>query len=224
MRASGSATVSQSKVVFILFTMLISIQVTAQRFTPIGAHIKRGPKTNFGMEASVGTRAFKMSSDIETINGMNVRTAGGSMGLTVGSKFYSVKLRQGFFSAAPTDAKKFNVSETSTVFNLYLFKLFNSRIKYFEPYIITSTNRSVLKYASTAQEPQGIYNGKVVNIHGNMGFGLEGHIPGHKHFANFFAELQYGVPLVSTNSSAFNNTKSSNVLNVNFGIGFGISR
>jgi hypothetical protein len=224
MKISGSIQLSGGKGFFTLLIMLLSLEAGAQRLTPIGAHIKRGPKTNFGLEATVGTRSFKMASDIEAINGMNVRAAGGSFGATIGSRFYSVKIRQGFFNAAPSETQKFNLAETSGVFNVYLFKLFNSRIKYFEPYFITSTDRSVLKYSNKAQEPLGVYNGKVVNLHGNLGLGLEGHIPGHKHYANFFAELQYGVPLFSTNNSAFNNTRSSNVLNVNFGMGFGISR
>ena len=67
--------------------------------------------------------------------------------------------------------------------------------------------------------------GKVMTTRATVGFGLECHVPGANHFINLFAELKYGFALNTTSrTAAFQDTKSSGQLSVNFGLSFGLSR
>src|SRR5207244_4014013 len=67
--------------------------------------------------------------------------------------------------------------------------------------------------------------GKTSNMYANADLGVESHIPGKKHFASLFAEIHYGIPFSTTATiQAFNNTKTSASMSVNFGLSFGITR
>jgi hypothetical protein len=271
--------------------MVVSLTAEAQRFSRYGSRMRRGPKTNIGFEASMGTRSFRLKSDISVINKMAVPMEGASFGAIIGNKFYRVKLKQGFFNSADAVAQKFQMSETKGILNLYLLQsLLKNKPKYFEAYLITAVDHSLMKFygsyvetknntgtsgsgsrnsgsssgsggGSVSQcdgpmgDPDGSSNtsgtdsntntnqtgtstdpdpsamnakrllGKSNIMHANIGVGLECHIPGKKHFVNLFAESHYGIPFsATTNNAAFNNTKASAILTVNFGLSFGISR
>jgi hypothetical protein len=139
--------VNAIKSLLILFILsVVSIEADAQRFSRFGRNVKRGAKTNIGLEASMGTRSFKMESDIAAIDGMAVPLEGLNFGGIVGNKFYRVKLKQGFFKSAPAVPEKFELSETKGILNLYLLQTLNKKPKYFEPYLITAIDRGLLKF------------------------------------------------------------------------------
>jgi uncharacterized membrane protein YgcG len=135
-----------------IVTMLVilaaaSFTAEAQRFSRYGSRMRRGPKTNIGIEASMGTRSFRLKSDISVINKMAVPMEGASFGAIIGNKFYRVKLKQGFFNSADAVAQKFQLSETKGILNLYLLQsLLSNKPKYFEAYFITSVDRSLVKF------------------------------------------------------------------------------
>jgi len=139
-----------TKIISIAMLILLiaaALPSEAQRFSRYGSRIRRGPKTNIGFEASMGTRSFRIKSDISVINKMAVPMEGASFGAIIGNKFYRVKLKQGFFNSADAVAQKFAMSETKGILNLYLLQsLLSNKPKYFEPYFITSVDRSLVKF------------------------------------------------------------------------------
>ena len=134
-------------IAMLIILIAASLTAEAQRFSRYGSRMRRGPKTNIGFEASMGTRSFRLKSDISVINKMAVPMEGASFGAIIGNKFYRVKLKQGFFNSADAVAQKFQMSETKGILNLYLLQsLLNNKPKYFEPYFITSIDRSLVKF------------------------------------------------------------------------------
>jgi hypothetical protein len=161
--------------IVMVLALVCSYQADAQRFSRNGRNVKRGAKMNIGVEASMGTRAFHLKSDIIAIDKMSVPVEGGNFGVIAGNKFYRIKIKQGYFNSAPAVPQKFQMIETKGILNLYLLQsLLKTRPKYFEPYFITAVDRSMVKFYGSYVDKSKLNGGNNTSGTSTSGHGTSG--------------------------------------------------
>lgn len=195
---------------------------------------RKSPITYLGFDVAFGTRSFKLNSNLERINGMNVLEEGGSAGFLMGNKIWQAKLRQGFFYSSGIVPYSTDLIETELNVNVNPMQLIKARFRMFEPYLTGGIERNAIKFygsyvgkdrtgdaeiRSSSTQP---YLGQIVVTRGSLGAGLQYRIPYRHAFLRLFAETRYGYKLTTgARSKWFNHTDVSGQLAVNVGVCFG---
>jgi len=127
-------------------------------------HIGNKPKDKFyfGIEGLMGTRSFKVKSDINAIDKMGAFFTGTGFGIMMGNKAFHTKVTRSYFNTEPMADQKFKLIETEGLVNLYPLQLIKKKFRYFEPYLLAGLNRGNLNfYGDYASELKKKKNNKV---------------------------------------------------------------
>src|SRR5687768_17586453 len=102
---------------FAAIIMLFAIQVThAQRPEPQN-------KFNIGVAASMGTRNFRLSSDIEALDGLHVSEQGYSAGLFFGGEFVQMNVGMGIYHDSGILSQAVDLDQTEMGIRLFPLQL-----------------------------------------------------------------------------------------------------
>lgn len=213
----------------IILALYQHVAVVAQDFK----HWAR--KYQFGFEGSLGVKSFRIISDIEKINQLNVIEEGGTIGVVAGTQVFRFRLRQGFFYSSSSVAQTVDELRSALGANIYPLELIkrNTRLA---PYITTGVERNIFRMYgfyggentnqtrnySVSEAP---FLGKISAMQASVGIGLEYRMKAPGHFVNFFGETRF-VKNLTTNSSTpiFNYTTVSDQVTINLGISYGYSK
>jgi hypothetical protein len=219
--------------------LILSVFITLTLKSCAGAaqsHPEQHRVTYFGFDVAFGTRSFKLSSDIDKINGMNIQEEGATIGLLLGNKIWQTKLRQGYFYSSACVPYTTELIETELNININPLQMIKVRFRSVEPYITTGVERNAIRlhgnYVSKdrAADAGGAnrsfdeqsYLGRIVVTRASVGAGLQYRIPYQHSFLRLFAEARYGYALThGTHESWFKHTSVSNQVAVSAGVCFG---
>lgn len=219
-------------IVLILF-IILTFQVMIGR-----AQSFRNSQQNLykGFVVSFGTRSVAVSSDISKINGTNLMETGGQVGVTFGNEMLRTRIGiLGYYSSAGSTAGTTDLYESNASANFYPFALFNGNKCLVQPYLTAGISYDRFKFfgyyinrepgVTNYSQSEAPFLGKIKQVNGTVGMGLELKLRDQFDFINVFSEVKYGYNL-SQNASdnAFNNTTLMNQMQVVLGVSFGLVR
>ena len=219
-------------IVLILFiTLIFQVMIgQAQSFRSSQQNLYKG------LVVSFGTRSVEVSSDISKINGTNLMETGGQVGVTFGNQILRTNIGiLGYYSSAGNTAGTTDLYESNASMNFYPFALFTGNKCLVQPYLTAGVAYDRFKFFGyyINREP-GITNysqseapllGKIKQVNGTVGMGLELKLRDEFSFINVFSEVKYGYNLSQTASdNAFANTTLMNQMQVVLGLSFGLVR
>ncbi|HTJ53050.1 MAG TPA: hypothetical protein VL443_26530 [Cyclobacteriaceae bacterium] len=130
---------------FVILTIILaqSTVLFAQR-----KHFGNKPKNKFyfGVEGLMGTRSFKINSDITAIDKMGAFLTGTGFGAMMGDKAFHTKITRSYFNTEAMADQKFKLVETEGVVNLYPLQFMKKKFRYFEPYVVLGFNKGSLNF------------------------------------------------------------------------------
>ena len=132
----------------ITFLVLLSAEnLMAQRKEPIlqGLYI--------GLEATNGSRAFQINSDLENLKGLKVVQHGKAYGLSLGNRLINGKLKLGNFSTPSGDGHPIQSHTFELGANFSPFQLINNLAHFFEPYLSVSVETTKINSNGTFIPP-----------------------------------------------------------------------
>ena len=219
-------------IVLVLFiTLILQVMVSqAQSF-------RAGQRNLYqGLIASFGTRSVEVSSDMSKLNGTNLMATGGQVGVTFGNQVLRTKIGiLGYYSSAGTTPGTTDLYESNASVNFYPLALFNGSNCLVQPYFTTGISYDRFKFfgyyinrepgLTNYSQSEAPFLGKIKQVNGTVGMGLELKLRDQFDFINVFSEAKYGYNL-SQNASdnAFNNTTLMNQVQVVLGVSFGFIR
>ena len=183
-----------------------------------------------GFDVSFGTLGTTVRSNIEKINGLRVRTEGGSAGIIFGTEVVRTTAKIGFYysaSSVPQTIDQFTARQSVNFYPIALLKPGTSRLEF---YLTVGGGYHIFKFAGNyldQDKTQSVavrdrYIGKITQIAMNSGIGVEYKLYDNETFAHMFVEVKNSTPL-KTNSrfEAFSETAMEKHLFVNIGLRFG---
>jgi hypothetical protein len=99
-----------------------------------------------GIGAGYGTRSFRVSSDIESIDGLRASTEGPTMGVFGGTNSLLGRLNYGAMKSSALTREKVQLTELTFGANVFPVHLIGRTNKYFKPYAILAFNRQNVKF------------------------------------------------------------------------------
>jgi hypothetical protein len=181
-----------------------------------------------GGAASLQTRIFTLTSDIEALDGLRVVQEGGQAGLYFGNS--TVRTRVGLLGLLYSSMqvpRTINVFEAEAGVNYYFLPG-----RTVEPYLTGGVVLDNLRlrghYLNSEQvnmsEPEP-YLGSITVVDATFGGGIEVGLLNALQFVHLFTEIKYGMKIFESASNvAFENTTVSDQLMIGLGLRFGILR
>lgn len=217
-------------------TLVLIFCIATSLSQPVSAQAFKifADKYELGLESSFGIKSFTLSSNIPSLNNLQVVGEGGTVGVVVGAKGLVAKVRQGFFYSAASVSQTIDEVRSAAVLNFYPFHFINSESR-FRPYIIFSLERNGYKmHGYYDGEDHSTQNfsvseapclGKISAVQSGIGAGLEHRIKVPGHFVALFGEAHYSKAVdIKSSNELFLNTRPSAQMSVNIGVAFGYYR
>jgi hypothetical protein len=185
-----------------------------------------------GFDVSLGVRVFTVTSDINKINDMRALHEGGGAGVIIGNDHFKAKVKAGFYYSGSNTPHTQEVYESSLQINFYPLSYFKGVEKAkLKPYLIGAISTDNIKFYGTyvdkQYEKRGYepYLGKLTQVSGLGGIGIEYQLNNYLDFVHIFAEALYGSPLkLSSSVEEFNRTTINQFSYISFGVSFGKRR
>jgi hypothetical protein len=228
MKTSTTFAQSNSRIRLALITLLTLLGIYSCSVQAQGS-IKR---KYLGLEASFGTRAFNLNSDIKALNNARLGHIGGSIGFVYGNEIIKTRIRTlGYFCPDNNNPRPQDIYESSLTTNFYPFEFVRTHNALFHPYITTGFSRTTTKYYGNylndgnwagKEEP---FLGKVIQYNVVGGLGVEMRLETDRDFVHLFLEGMFEKTL-SRNSrqAAFEKTSATGITSFNIGVSFGRKR
>jgi hypothetical protein len=133
---------------------LCAIAILLTSWTQISAqYYDDAPKRYFGIETSIASRSFQISSNIPEINNLKVTAKGFSLGMLAGSESFLGKLKYGLFSTALHLEEKIEMVEGEISLNAFPLAILEKKSKFFKPYTFMSFDHGSLKFYGNYKLP-----------------------------------------------------------------------
>jgi hypothetical protein len=100
----------------------------------MGSNSYSGPAFYMGVEATSGIRAFKLNSNFDQFNNINVIGQGQSVGFVAGGNTVMLKVRHGAYKSSHRTAKEIDMKETTVAINVLPLRFGEGRSRNIEPY------------------------------------------------------------------------------------------
>jgi len=134
----------------VIFKIVILTIIVAQSTTLFAQRKHFGNKSKnkfyYGVEGLIGTRSFKIHSDITAIDKTGAFFTGKGFGVMVGDKAFHAKVTRSYYNTEPMADHKFKLIITEGVANVYPLQLVKKKFRYFEPYLLAGFNRGNLNF------------------------------------------------------------------------------
>ena len=200
-----------------------------------------GKKLYLGFDVSFGTRLFRVQSNIDAINGMDVLEEGGSAGVLFGNNVAQVKIRHGYYYSAARVPYTTDLVQTSLEMDINPLQLVKSKFKRCEPYLLAGVARDAVKFhghyvdvsGSNTYEDRGEskkpnysrsempYLGSVASTRVETGLGMTYRVKMIDSFVRFYGEVRYGYSLGTSATQQFEKTTAANQVSFSLGTSFG---
>jgi hypothetical protein len=133
--------------ILLIVSLMISGKACAQRMPSVPQDFY------FGIEATNGTRAFQMKSDLTNLRGLNVNQRGQSYGIILGSRLIMGKVRLGSYSSTGNESSVIKTSSLELGSNFYPMQLFNNKTRVIEPYLSVAFDQASVKLSGIYTPP-----------------------------------------------------------------------
>ena len=216
----------------LLFTVINFVMATSVSNLAHAQTKRNRTVTDYGFEASTGSRSFLLESNVASINSQQLNQRGGSIGFSIGKDFWRINLTPlGFYNSNTNTKPSVKLIESEGHLNIYpLSFLIPKAARFPNIYLTGGVGRGKYKvdgsYVPQGQTSTCIFDAFSTNITSwNIlgGAGIEYRI-GHKsEFIILFAEIKKGLSMAtSSNQEVFNNTtfKNNKMINIGLAIGF----
>jgi hypothetical protein len=170
-----------------------------------------------GVDGSFGGTSTTISSDIAKLNGLKLKTEGGSLGFVFGTEAIRTTSRVGFYYSASS------VKQTIDQF------VAGQSVEF---YLSVGGDYNIYKFAGTYLETDGqsqpgnvwdLYKGKVSQLSINGGIGVEYKVYDYDHFLHIYGVVKTGLPVMTSSSTEqMEGTKIGQQLYFNVGIRCGL--
>lgn len=129
--------------------VMTSYETSAQRY------YRSQKKLFLGLEGGVGTRTFKLRSDIKEIDQLNVDEEGFNLGVLFGGNVVQSRARIGMYQSSKTVYQKIDVFEVEGGLNFYPLQIKkNRKPNYFRPYLAVNVERDKLSFFGSYELPK----------------------------------------------------------------------
>lgn len=133
--------------ILLMISLMISGKACAQRM-PVEPQ-----DFYFGLEATNGTRAFQMRSDLSPLQGLHVNQSGQSYGVIFGSRLIMGKIRVGKYSSTGSEASAIKSNALEIGSNIFPMQLFNNKSRIVEPYLTIAFDQAIVKSSGIYTPP-----------------------------------------------------------------------
>ena len=219
----------------LIITLLISLTSLVSNKAYAQQKLKKVVST-IGFEASGGVQSFQLSSNLASLNQLQIDQFGGAIGFGFSKDYWQAKIKPiGFYNSYTNSSTSIKLIESGAHFNLYPLKLLLGKTSRLPGLYLTGgiarakykINGSYLPegQTSTCINDNETFSGNLLSWNIVGGAGIEYQIHQDHGFIGFFAEIKKGLSAgTSTNQNLFKNTTFNNFIMVNIGFAIGINQ
>jgi hypothetical protein len=185
-----------------------------------------------GVDGSFGGTSTTISSDIAKLNGLKLKTEGGSLGFVFGTEAIRTTSRVGFYYSASSVKQTIDQFVAGQSVNIYPIAIMKPEMSRVEFYLSVGGDYNIYKFAGTYLETDGqsqpgnvwdLYKGKVSQLSINGGIGVEYKVYDYDHFLHIYGVVKTGLPVMTSSSTEqMEGTKIGQQLYFNVGIRCGL--